>query len=178
MDLVLERKKEYGNPRPCEHRHFPAVLHHCSTLHLRSHSLHISIIYPIKIYHATKRPRSNPWKWRKHLQVHFAEDRVGAPRYFSTRNHRLCFWKLDTTVFFLIFIHSFFHFLPLFFFFLILLPLSLYLLHSTPPFAFQFQGCLSLSLSLSLSLKRSLTIIHKKWLECFCCLLYVCYQPS
>lgn len=31
VDLVLERKKEYGNP-PCEHRHFPAVLHHCSTL--------------------------------------------------------------------------------------------------------------------------------------------------
>ena len=42
----------------------------------------------------------------------------------------------------------------------------------TPQSAFQFQY------TLSLSLDRSVSIIHKKWLECFCCLLYVCYQPS
>jgi hypothetical protein len=43
----------------------------------------------------------------------------------------------------------FFPFPPSFLFYFILLPLSLYLLHSTPPFAFQFQGSLSLSQEIS-----------------------------
>lgn len=127
------------------HRYFQLYFNYCTT-------------FPAQFSYLSN--GQTPRETKQNTIKHCTEDRVGAPEYFSTRNHRICIRKYTLSFCFTCFPFaslSFLVFLKRF-----------YLLYST-----HLLSDLNISLSLSFYLSRSLT----KWLEYFCCLLSVCYRP-